>query len=374
MSSKDYTENARQYYALLQQGMSPQQAFAQAFPDGIPNKQDQQKAMAAAQNKAAMGQVGGTVVGAVGINYLVNALTGKEAAKKVGEEVVKNTVKDEAAKQVTQQATQQAGEQAAEQGASQLTTQAGAEAAPNFSGSAVMGNFGQLGIGPQALITADAVASADSAYKTLVKGEKPGLEADASWGTNPVTAPFYWPLKWSGALGHKSTKQVQGEHTADLANMDKGNAGWMNYLNGMRGEQWQKGDSDHAYANKYDSWDEYKKAGLEAADLTGVYGNLKTYGPDWAKLNFDQQKAITQANIDAGNYDSSKGDVYLKDQNLAQALYQKVMGGAQPQDSGAVPAKGSVPGQGLVAALQGMTKPLPQKIDAGTLRRWRLNG
>ena len=84
-------------------------------------------------------------------------------------------------------------------------------------------------------------------------------------------------------------------------------------------------DPSKPFAGKYASWDEYQKAGLDAADLTGVVGNLKAYGPQYAGLSFDQQKALTQKNIDAGNYSSSKGEVNINDEAKAKSFLDELL-------------------------------------------------
>ncbi len=124
--------------------------------------------------------------------------------------------------------------------------------------------------------------------------------------------------------GRKSTKQIQRGHTKALSKMSD-DATWQNYLGGMRN---QETNSDAPFAGKYRNFDEYKKAGLEAGDLTGVYGNLKTFGPDWSKMSFEDQKKVTQGIIDAGLYDSKKGEVRITDaerakQILAEAIKKK---------------------------------------------------
>jgi hypothetical protein len=103
------------------------------------------------------------------------------------------------------------------------------------------------------------------------------------------------------------------------------------YVQGMR-QQYDSAPPDPSkpFAGKYASWDEYQKAGLEAPDLTGVYGNIKTYGPEWAKLTQEQRVAVTQLNINDGIYKSKKGEVEITDQEKAKKNLQAVLGGAVP--------------------------------------------
>ena len=51
-----------------------------------------------------------------------------------------------------------------------------------------------------------------------------------------------------------------------------------------------------------------------------MYGNISTFGPDWAKYTQDQREGITQALINGGLYDSQKGDVVVTDAEAAKKL------------------------------------------------------
>jgi hypothetical protein len=122
---------------------------------------------------------------------------------------------------------------------------------------------------------------------------------------------------------HKTTKQVQQEHSQQLSELDPNNAAWQNYIGGMRNQVTNK---EAPYAGKYKTFDEYKKAGLQANDLTGVYGNLKTFGPDWSKMSFADKQKVTQALIDANMYKSKKGEVVVTDEEKAKQIRDQVLG------------------------------------------------
>lgn len=159
---------------------------------------------------------------------------------------------------------------------------------------------------------------------------------------------------------HQSTKGVQEMHTGQLLQQSK-DPTWQNYVVGMRA-QVKEGpkDKEKPYGGKYRTWDEAKKAGLDANDLTGVYGNLDAFKPayadkagmpNWAKLTFDQQKAVTQRLIDEDMYSSKKGEVVIKDKEKARRIYEemsKTNFGVSPGQSSqaspvvATPKKGEV--------------------------------
>lgn len=161
-------------------------------------------------------------------------------------------------------------------------------------------------------------------------------------------------------LFHQSTKGVQEMHTGQLLQQSE-DPTWQNYVVGMRA-QVKEGpkDKEKPFAGKYKTFDEYKKAGLDANDLTGVYGNLDAFKPayadkagmpNWAKLTFDQQKAVTQRLIDEDMYSSKKGEVVIKDKEKARRIYEemsKTNFGVSPGQSSqaspvvATPKKGEV--------------------------------
>lgn len=127
-------------------------------------------------------------------------------------------------------------------------------------------------------------------------------------------------------FGHESTREAAQKHTKSLKGQAKDDANWQNYVSGMR-EQFNAAPPDPSkpFAGKYANWQEYEAAGLEAPDLTGVYGNLKTFGPQWASLSEDQRVAVTQGIINAGLYKSKKGEVEITDPTKAKTIYESVL-------------------------------------------------
>lgn len=161
-------------------------------------------------------------------------------------------------------------------------------------------------------------------------------------------------------LFHQSTKGVQEMHTGQLLQQSK-DPTWQNYVVGMRA-QVKEGpkDKEKPYGGKYRTWDEAKKAGLDANDLTGVYGNLDAFKPayadkagmpNWAKLTFDQQKAVTQRLIDEDMYSSKKGEVVIKDKEKARRIYEEM----SKTNFGAAPGQQSQPGVVIPTPSKGET-------------------
>ncbi len=148
---------------------------------------------------------------------------------------------------------------------------------------------------------------------------------------------------------HKTTRQVAQEHTQDLLKQAGDDEVAKNYVSGMR-EQFNAPppDKENPFMGKYKTFDEYKTAGLNADNLSGVYGNISTYGAkEWANLTNEQRRAVTQKNIDAGNYTSKKGEVEFVDKELAKKLKDEALG-LNVQVKGAAPIQ--VPGSVVDAA------------------------
>lgn len=168
-----------------------------------------------------------------------------------------------------------------------------------------------------------------------------GLQGDG-WKNKLALTAVLPPLGIAKMLGfnpiHKTTRQVAQEHTADLQGQFKDDKMFQDYVAGMRAQHnAAPPDPSKPFAGKYASWDEYKKAGLEAGDLTGVYGNLKTFGQDWTKIDQRQREAVTKGLIDAGLYNSKKGEVEVSDAERAKEIYKTTL--ANLPAAPATPAK-----------------------------------
>jgi len=159
-----------------------------------------------------------------------------------------------------------------------------------------------------------------------------GLQGDG-WKNKLALTAVLPPLGIAKMLGfnpiHKTTRQVAQEHTADLQKQFKDDSTYQAYVRGMR-EQYNAPPPDPTkpFAGKYATWDEYKKGGLEAGDLTGVYGNLKTFGQDWSNIDQAKRQAVTQGLIDAGLYNSKKGEVEITDSAKARQIYDQIVKGS----------------------------------------------
>ena len=143
-------------------------------------------------------------------------------------------------------------------------------------------------------------------------------------------------------FNHETTRDVAKKHTSDLLSKHKDDPNYQSYVSNIR-QQYNAPPPDPSHpfhGGQYSTFEEYKQAGLDPADLTGVYGNLKTFGNQWTNLDAEKQKAVTQGLINAGLYTSKKGEVEITDQAKAKAIFDSVTGkapAAQPTPANPVP-------------------------------------
>lgn len=212
-------------------------------------------------------------------------------------------------------------------------------------GGTTGGMENSLGSATPYLGAAGAAYGAYNMYEGLKEGDmgQTGMgAAGLGLGINAMgyaLGPWGWGALAAATLAsqltkHESTRDVAKKHTKSLMGQGKDDATWQNYVAAMRkGFDKAPADPSKPFAGKYKNWKEYEAAGLEAPDLTGVYGNLKTFGPEWAKLGEEQRVAVTQGIINAGLYKSKKGEVEITDPEKAKTIYDAVLSGAVKPES-----------------------------------------
>lgn len=195
------------------------------------------------------------------------------------------------------------------------------------AGASSLGGLSLGGIAPYAGVGLGALAIGKG-IKDLLQGNKTkGLEGwGGRIGLGVATGGISELARAFGLGSHKSTRDVAKEHSADLMGRFKDDPNYQSYAAGMRAQfDAPPPDPEHPFAGKYGTWDEYKNAGLQAGDLSGVYGNLKTFGQDWSNIDQKQREAVTQALIDANLYQSKKGEVEITDPEKAKEIYKAKM-------------------------------------------------
>lgn len=129
------------------------------------------------------------------------------------------------------------------------------------------------------------------------------------------------------ALRHKSTKDYQDERWGALSSAAQG----------LMAANHPEGDDGIWDTGKYagEKWTFEKAQDLAKDDpvhFIGVLGNVEAYGDEWLGLSEDKQREIVARNVAAGNYWSDKGDVLIKDRDLAQQIKQDVLGQEEEND------------------------------------------
>jgi len=212
-----------------------------------------------------------------------------------------------------------------------------------FANPNAASGFGSTGALSTGLGALGAAAGTYGMYEGWKKGDPITAGAGAAGlglGLNAMgyaLGPYGWAALGALALAsklndHESTREVAKRHTKSLLKQGKDDQVWQNYVKGIR-EQYNKDPVDKSKpfaGGRYSTWDEYKAAGLMAGDLTGVHGNLETFGPEWAHLSQQQREAVTQALIDADLYHSRKGEVNISDKARAREIYAQVLSGQTP--------------------------------------------
>jgi hypothetical protein len=203
-------------------------------------------------------------------------------------------------------------------------------AAPEAAGG-ILSNAAAMGPGPLAAIAAATYLGGKAGYD-MIQGKKPGLPGRVVLGM--ATGGLSEVANGLGLFNHKSTREYAKERTDELAGIAPEDTGYQSYVSGMR-DQYNAPPPDPSkpFAGKYGSWDEYKSAGLEAGDLTGVYGNIKAFGPEWAGLSQDDRVRVTQGLIDADLYESNKGDVLIRDEAKAKEIRDRILAEKVKQDA-----------------------------------------
>lgn len=332
-------ESAAAYMDMIRQGVPAADAFKKAFPNGLPKAQDFQKKQAKDAQKGQLAQIGGAVGGVAGGKAVMDAMSGTGWFAKT--------------KPIIDTAT---GIGPVADGAAYGTSVANANGAMVVNGPiADPSGYGYFLNSSSAAPTAGAPTATSTAAPTAstmgatpfyvpaaaaigtylagksaydqVSGKPEDTSAPGRFGRAQLAFTTMGGSEIARALGigGTDTRLHAKQNTKKLLGVSN-DPTYQSYVQGMRA-QYNSAPTDPSkpFAGKYASWDEYKKAGLQANDLTGVLGNIKTFGSDWTKYSQAQREAITQGVIDAGLYDSKKGEVVITDENAAKGVRDKLL-------------------------------------------------
>ena len=357
--AEDRQALAMQYLQLLQSGVPAQEAFKQVYPKGIPTAAQQQKEDAKAKQGSALAGTGGTIAGLLGIKYGMAALA-PEAATTAG------------AGAAVAVPTGVAGAMVPAAGAAGGTA-AAASGGAAASGAATTGGMSALGTGALAggsllaggLGMRDLYTHDRGTGRSIIQGTASGAAAGAGIGAAFGGVGAVPGALIGGAIGlaggigsryaqHESTRDRAIKNTAKLLKASD-NKDYQNYISGMR-EQFNTAPKGPAFnGGQFENFEQYKKAGLNAQDLSGVYGNLKL-GEQYVALPQEMKNAYTQSQIDKGNYKSKKGEVQFVDSAAAQADFANFVSGMKPQQAVTRPIVGNIPAQAVPAVSEALAK------------------
>lgn len=311
---------AMEYLQLLQSGVPAQEAFKQVYPNGIPTAAQQQQADAKSKQGAALAGTGGTIAGLLGIKYGMKGLESLGATG-AGASVLPSG---------TSAGAGLAGSAVTDSGLAGLNALGASGSGSGIAAAAAPEATG-LALPSASMATAGPIAAAlggtylgGKAGLDMIQGKKPGLPGRvilgmATGGLSEVG---------NALLGRETTRDYAKKNTKSLLGASK-DANYQNYISGMR-EQFNSAPTGPAFnGGQFENFEQYKKAGLNAQDLSGVYGNLKL-GEQYTALPQEMKNAYTQSQIDKGNYKSKKGEVQFVDEKTAQADFANFVGGMKP--------------------------------------------
>lgn len=148
-------------------------------------------------------------------------------------------------------------------------------------------------------------------------------------------------------LTHVSTKETEAKNWGGLADQHVTGAAQAFAMNHPEGDTgvWQTGPNA---GKKWNFDDALAQAKTDPTQFAQVYGNYKTFGNDWNTYTPQQQTAITKGIIDAGLYNSKKGDIHISDEDAARTIKDKVLAGVNtlPAPTGQTPGQQRAPQPG----------------------------
>lgn len=359
--------------------LSSQKGKPVVFVDERYKKEDQKKAEKELKEQAsplnqAIPVVAGTA-GIIGSKYAIDALSPTSALETAQTELVKQQIAQNAAKQTGQQVVGSTAAQPATantanafaQGATQPSVGA-TQIGTNIDGSAIMSDGSTLAADGAStmpyqsgatlgnILSAAAIAKGtyDSAkaFENGGQGIRTGTTQigagvgslvggplgagagalvgnavgyglqDNNWKNNAAlaltTGGMALPLMLArDKLIRPSTKQLVGERWNNLQK------------EGITGaaEAFAAGHQN-ADDSKWNFEEAQNRAITDPSGFRHVYGNYKTFGNDWNTYKPEQQDAIVKGLINAGLYESKKGDVKIKDEAKAQEIKNQVLSAA----------------------------------------------
>lgn len=312
----DYQKQAMLYQQLISQGMSAQEAFKQAFPNGIPTAMDRAKEAAKANQQAGIGQLGGTLVGALGTKAIYDAVTGKPILGGIFDSAKTAVDATKVAPEILSTTRGLAGE---------------------ATNEAVKGGGGLLEVGSTAGNIAGGLGVGLGAYGAYegIKNKNPltaglgGLggvlgmnQLGFTLGVPGIAATIGLPMVAAliNKMGDKDRWKEEQDAVGKLAS--SGVTGWADFQKTLpklsrgrtvdelvdieRAKAAQGQYSNEAFARSRN------EADLKAEDIWGYSAFGNKFGNDWfGKYNENQRREIANAALQAGAVNEGKGQITI---------------------------------------------------------------
>lgn len=316
----DTQKQALLYQQLIMQGVPAAEAFKQAFPSGIPTALDRAKEQAKANQQAGLGQLGGTLVGALGSKAVYDAVTGKPILGGIF-----NSTTGAAANAATSTAANTASSAAPEiLSATRIPTAAGETSTfSNIAGSATP-YLGAVG----------AAAGAYGAYEGIKNKDPVKAGLSGLGGMAGISAMGYMIPGWGwvaaaaapailaalNGMGDKDRWKEEQSAVGKLAS--SGVTGWADFQKTL--PQLSRGRSidelvqierDKAARGQYSNEAFARSrnvADLKPEDIWGYSAFGNKFGNDWfGKYNEAQRREIADAALKSGAVQESKGQISI---------------------------------------------------------------
>ena len=156
-----------------------------------------------------------------------------------------------------------------------------------------------------------------------------GLQGNG-WKNDLATLAMGGPMllgaKKLGFLNHQTTKQAEQERWQGLKDDGIAGADAAYAANHAPGDD-SIYDEGPRKGQKWNFEDAQEDAKVNPHIFRQAYGNLKTFGNDWTtKYTPEEQDRIITGLINAGQYESKKGDILIKDEDEARKIKDQVLG------------------------------------------------
>lgn len=331
MTIQDQTS---QYFTLMSQGVPQQQAFMQAFPNGLPSRQDILKQQGSAQQKQGYGTVAGMAAGALGSKGIYDAVTGK------GWFASTPTTTTTTGSQLT--SALNGGGELSSAATTPINLSPGVDPTTGYSlggatdsaaASSAPGAFDLSGIGSAGNAFLPAIGAYGlydmfSNHRTGGTGIGEGAASGAAMGSyfGPEGAIIGGLLGAGlGAFNHKSTKQYEKEKWGAVSDEPGAqNAYLANHPYGDTGV-WSTGK----YAGQKWSFAKANDLAKTGTDFNEVLGNYQV-DKNWGNYTTAQKQAITNQAAQLGLYQGKHGDVVVNDPDKFLAIRDQVLGNQSP--------------------------------------------